>query len=144
ATDWLHGAGPERAGALRDATAGTLDLVPLVASLLDEAGSAAGRGRGAARFHFALAKGLVAAACRAATAAGTRDVALGGGCFFNRLLTTEIERGLAAAGLHSFRPATASVGDAGLALGQAWAAGLRLRTASGRAAAPQPALAEET
>lgn len=148
ATAWLHDAGPARAQALREATPGTLDFVPFVASLLGEGGGGVARrdhdaGLDAARFHFALAQGLVTAAAAAAAAAGTRDVALGGGCFFNRLLTGEIERGLVAAGLHPWRPRSVSVGDAGLALGQAWAAGLRLRMANEPPAALQPALAEE-
>ncbi|MBL8343925.1 MAG: carbamoyltransferase HypF [Rubrivivax sp.] len=143
ASAWMQSIGPARAAALRDATPGTLDLVPLVASLLAEAGSADDRGRGAARFHLALAGGLVAAVASAAAAAGTRDVALGGGCFFNRLLSGEIERGLLARGLRPFRPGRVSVGDAGLALGQAWAAGLRLRATHERTTAPEPAHAEE-
>jgi len=167
AAAWLGQGGPARLRALRDTTPGTLDLVPLVASLLDVVGDvsdamgdvardgtgdgegaratiAASRGHGAARFHVALAQGLVAAAARAAAEAGTREVALGGGCFFNRLLGSEIEDGLAAAGLRPWRPRTASVGDAGLALGQAWAAALRLRAPDPSPATPEPALAEET
>lgn len=141
ATAWLREAGPDGAQALRETTPGTLDLVSLVVPLLDEAGTDGGHG--AARFHVALAKGLVAAAARAAAEAGTRDVALGGGCFFNRLLADEIEDGLAAAGLRPWRPRTTGVGDAGLALGQAWAAALRLRASDPSPATPEPALAEE-
>jgi len=112
ATDWLarHPA-PSLAAA-------SLELLPLFEDLLAETDP----GRGAARFHLALAQGLVAAAVRAAGAAGARAVALGGGCFFNRLLASHIEAGLRAAGLQVLRPQGVSCGDAGLALGQAWAA----------------------
>jgi hydrogenase maturation protein HypF len=96
----------------------TLDLLPLVAGLADESDA----GRGAARFHLALAQGLVQAALQAARDNGARVVALGGGCFFNRLLSREVTAGLQAAGLAVLRPQQASCGDAGLALGQAWVA----------------------
>ena len=79
-------------------------------------------GRGAARFHLALAQGLVQAAVQAAHDAGAAHVALVGGCFHNRLLSREIAAGLHAAGLQPLRPDPVDPGDAGLALGQAWAA----------------------
>lgn len=96
----------------------TLDLLPLVAGLADETDA----GRGAARFHLALAQGLVQAAAQAARHSGARVVALGGGCFFNRLLSREVTSGLQAAGLAVLRPQHSSCGDASLALGQAWIA----------------------
>ena len=49
-------------------------------------------------------------------------VAVGGGCFFNRILSAAIEQRLRAAGLRVWRPDSLSVGDASLALGQAWVA----------------------
>lgn len=109
----------------------TLDLWPLLAELLDEPNA----GRGAARFHGVLAQGLVAAGAAACAEAGTRQVALGGGCFVNRLLSQRVAAGLAAHGLAALRPHTVGCGDAGLALGQAWAAALQL-TAPG--ATPPP------
>jgi hydrogenase maturation protein HypF len=74
----------------------------------------------------------VAEARRAAARAGSRLVALGGGCFFNRLLSARVQAGLDRAGLQLRRPRAVSCGDAGLALGQAWAAALQV-------AAPAPA-----
>lgn len=90
----------------------TLDLHPLVGTLFDEADT----GRGAALFHGALAAGLV----DAAHGAGARRLALGGGCFHNRLLSRLITDAAAAAGITTYRPLAADCGDAGLALGQAW------------------------
>lgn len=101
----------------------SLALDALCAELADEPDA----GRGAARFHLALAQGLVQAAVAAAQAAGATQVALVGGCFFNRLLSREVAAGLQAAGLQPLRPDPVDPGDAGLALGQAWAAALALQ-----------------
>ena len=57
-----------------------------------------------------------------------RDVALGGGCFFNRILTQRIVSRLESAGLNVLRAKTLSCGDAGLALGQAWVAARSVAT----------------
>jgi hydrogenase maturation protein HypF len=99
----------------------TLDLLPLVGELFD-----AKPGVGAARFHQAMAAGFVAAAVRAAAAAETDRVALGGGCFFNRVLSDAIKAGLGHAGLRVHCAQAVGVSDAGLALGQAWAAALQV------------------
>jgi hydrogenase maturation protein HypF len=127
----------------------TLDLRALVTSLLDEPEP----GRGAARFHVELTRGLVAAV-QAATPTRPADVVLGGGCFFNRLLSRLVEEGLVAAGHRVWRPRSVGVGDAGLALGQAWVAALCVaegnpagaaaaeradERSQGRATAPAPA-----
>jgi len=100
----------------------SLDLLPLVGALFDETDT----GRGAARFHGALVAGLVAAAAEAANHHGSHQVLLGGGCFFNRLLSHGVEDGLQARGLAVRRPQQLPCGDAGLALGQAWAAALQI------------------
>lgn len=102
----------------------SLDLLPHVAALADETDA----GRGAAVFHLVLAQGLVQAALQAADSAGARSVALGGGCFFNRLLSREVTAGLQAAGVSVLRPQHGGCGDAGLALGQAWVAAQLVRT----------------
>ncbi|MBK1615133.1 hydrogenase maturation protein HypF [Rubrivivax gelatinosus] len=106
--------------------AGLVDLRPVAARLVElgERGEAA---RGAALFHRALADGLVAAAAAACRDAGIRRVVLGGGCFFNRVLSARIEAGLAAHDLEPLRPAAlADCGDAGLARGQCRVAERRL------------------
>ncbi|MDO9284606.1 MAG: carbamoyltransferase HypF [Aquabacterium sp.] len=113
----------------------SLDLLPLVGALFDEPDA----GRGAAIFHGALIDGLVAAAAEAARRHGSRRVLLGGGCFFNRLLGRGVAEGLGARGLAVLRPQQLSCGDAGLALGQAWAAALQWAdTADATAARRQP------
>lgn len=100
---------------------GPLDALPAaVGVLFDE--PAARRGEAAARFHARLADALAGAAIAAARAQGARLVALGGGCFFNRVLSQRLEATLRDAGLRVLRPGAAGCGDAGLALGQAWIA----------------------
>jgi hydrogenase maturation protein HypF len=137
ATAWLeHNSAPAL-------PAPSLDLWPLLIQLLDEPDA----GRGAARFHLALADGLVAAAAEAAAhQPAPATVVLGGGCFFNRLLSQRVSAGLQARGLAVHRPTSVGCGDAGLALGQAWAAALQITdptTVEGRRAerraAPKPA-----
>lgn len=95
-----------------------LDLRPLVARCLD-CGDA---GEAAAMFHVGLADGLARASMGAASRAGADAVALGGGCFYNRLLTRRIIAALEGAGLQVQQPRGHGPGDAGLALGQAWIA----------------------
>jgi hydrogenase maturation protein HypF len=95
-----------------------LDLRPLVARCLDSADA----GKAAATFHLGLADGLARACVGAAARAGTRIVVLGGGCFYNRLLTRRLVAALEAAGLQALLPQGPGPGDAGLALGQAWIA----------------------
>jgi hydrogenase maturation protein HypF len=108
-------------GLTPETSAPSLDLLPVLEDLLAETDA----GRGAARFHLALAQGLVHAAAAAAARCGATRVALGGGCFHNRLLLQQVTQGLQAAGLQVLRPPAAGVGDAGLALGQAWVAALQ-------------------
>lgn len=90
----------------------TLDLHALVGALFDETDA----GRGAARFHGALAAALV----HAASQAGATRLVLAGGCWHNRLLSRLVEEGCAARGITPWRPRAVDCGDAGLALGQAW------------------------
>lgn len=92
----------------------TLNLHWLVATLFEETDT----GRGAARFHGALAGALVDAAQRS----GAKDLVLAGGCFHNRLLSRLVAEGCGAAGIPTWRPKATDCGDAGLALGQAWLA----------------------
>jgi hydrogenase maturation protein HypF len=76
----------------------------------------------AALFHVALADALARAAVQAAQAHHIHTIALGGGCFFNRILRTRLADALKQAGLTVHLPQHSAYGDAGLALGQAWVA----------------------
>lgn len=103
---------------------GVLDLLPVLAELLDAGanGDAQCVSRGAAVFHVALAEAMVEWAAREASRHGVRAVALGGGCFLNKVMTERVTAGLAARELRVLLPRAVSCGDAGLALGQAWCA----------------------
>lgn len=105
----------------------SLDLRPVVGALFDiDRADVAQVARGAAAFHASLANGLAHVAIQAAQERGCRDVALGGGCFFNRILRERLTAALQRAGLAVHRPDAAGCGDAGLALGQAWVAACTL------------------
>lgn len=82
------------------------------------------QGLGAALFHEALAQlsADAAAAHYGQTPAPPRPVLASGGCFLNHLLTHRLRHYLACHGLQLQLPTQLSCGDAGLALGQAWAA----------------------
>lgn len=101
---------------------GVLDLLPVLQELLDAGanGDVQRVSHGAAVFHVALAEALVEWAAREAVKHGIGAVALGGGCFMNRIMTERVTTGLAARGLRVMLPCEVSCGDAGLALGQAW------------------------
>jgi hydrogenase maturation protein HypF len=103
---------------------GVLDLRPLIAELLAWAPQDAPRA--AAWFHRQLAAALADWAARAAHEHGSKTICLSGGCFFNKLLSSDVERLLSSHGLRVTRPETHSCGDNGLALGQAWVAAQQL------------------
>ncbi|MDG4582845.1 MAG: Sua5/YciO/YrdC/YwlC family protein, partial [Candidatus Competibacter sp.] len=117
-----HRHGPERPLAegflLRDD--GVLDLLPLLAVL------AYGMepGRGAARFHATLTLALSEWLRWARDRTGLEQVALGGGCFLNRLLGEQLRTRLEAAGWRVLTARQAPPNDGGLSLGQAWVATL--------------------
>ncbi len=110
-----------------------LDLQPLFAHLMANDSDAP---RASAVFHVNLAAGLARWATAAARRHAVGTVALGGGCFMNRVLTQRLATHLEAAGLRVLRTRTVSCGDAGLALGQAWAAADHLRRAGPRGLPP--------
>ena len=95
-----------------------LDLVEMA----EEFGDCGFQAEGAALFHIALAQALAHAAIAAAKTRQVSGVALGGGCFANQLLRQHLAQLVSDAGLEVLTPADMNVGDAGLALGQAWVA----------------------
>ena len=95
-----------------------LDLRPLFSLLLDIPDPA----RGAAAFHATLAAGLAEWAERAARAHGIDRVALGGGCFLNRVLSRTVRERLELRGIEVLEACLAPPNDGGVALGQAWVA----------------------
>jgi len=115
---------------------GALDLLPLLSTLfaLADSGDPQAVARGAALFHLTLVRALAEWAEQAARAHGVRTVALGGGCFFNRILRERLSAALTQRGLRVCLPRTASCGDSGLALGQAWVARQQIAAVQARAA----------
>lgn len=83
----------------------------------------------AAGFHLALGDALAAWAARAARSRHVTTVCLGGGCFFNRILRERVTAQLQTEGLSVKLPSLGHLGDAGLALGQAWVAAMQITTA---------------
>ena len=100
---------------------------PLVRAAVDEIARGCRAGEVAARFHRRLAEVLVSSAASIARSASLRRVALGGGCFQNRILLSKVADGLRARGLEVLLPGEVPVNDGGLALGQAAVAADYLR-----------------
>jgi hydrogenase maturation protein HypF len=109
---------------------GEIDMRPLLASNLiaTDRRHPAAVDEAAARFHLTLCDALCAHTVAQAHLHQVREVALGGGCFFNRILTQRIVTQLDAADLTVLQTKNLSCGDAGLALGQAWVASHGLAT----------------
>jgi hydrogenase maturation protein HypF len=116
-----HGPLPPVAGGWSLAADGSLDLLPLLAAIA-ECGECGDGGRGAALFHATLAAALAEWARAAAEREKIDTVALGGGCLLNHLLSGELRRRLAAAGLRVLEARAVPPNDGGLSLGQAWVA----------------------
>ena len=95
-----------------------LDLLPLLASLVDENQP----GRGAALFHATVVAALEDWVARLARETGLYSVVLSGGCFQNRLLSAGLTHRLASRGFTVLRPRQAPPNDGGISLGQAWVA----------------------
>ena len=102
----------------------SLNLFPLFTRLLELASplQPGAIAYGAALFHLVLAASLLEWLSNAARRHNVQIIALGGGCFLNRLLTTRLQHGLEQRGFTVLLPKTVSCGDSGIALGQAWVA----------------------
>lgn len=114
---------PPLAGAVIHAD-GRIDLRSVLGQLFDAPDAdVAGAG-----FHLALADALALALITTARARRVRVAALGGGCFFNRILRERTVRRLVDAGLTVYLPGPPGCGDAGLAIGQAWVVAQHIAT----------------
>jgi hydrogenase maturation protein HypF len=121
---------------------GVIDLRPLLLERLlhvDTANPAA-VDQAALCFHLTLSTALCQHTIALANQHQISDVALGGGCFFNRILKESILSQLEQAGLTVLQAQYLSCGDAGLALGQAWVAANHLQRAGLSASQPEPSL----
>ncbi len=98
---------------------GVVGLLPLLGQL---AAPGLNPVEGAELFHGTFAAAMVDLVTRAARAHGLSAVALCGGCFLNRVLTTEVRAGLLAAGIQPLIARAVPPNDGGLSLGQAWIA----------------------
>lgn len=99
-------------------TDGRLDLTPLLRRLADGMAPP----DGADLFHGTLIAAFSDWAAWAAEQTGARHVALGGGCFLNKVLTGGLLASLPKRGLIPLTARRLSPGDAGLSFGQAWVA----------------------
>ena len=105
---------------------GRLDLLPLMEYLADA--GVEQRAQAAADFHRTLARGLAEMTRQAADRIGYEGpLALSGGCIANRLLTRALRFDLIERGFDVLIPNTVPPGDAGIAFGQAWLAGLAVK-----------------
>jgi hydrogenase maturation protein HypF len=95
---------------------GVLDWEPLLRALVRDRRCGVALPEMARGFHEALASGAVTVA----TSVGLPRVVLTGGCFQNAVLSTAVERRLAAAGFVVYAHAAIPPNDGGLAAGQAW------------------------
>lgn len=97
----------------RDATA-RLDWVPMINAMLADLRQRVSVADISAKFHHALAEGILAVA----KAHGTLRVALSGGCFQNRYLTERTVTRLREEGFLPYWHQRVPTGDGGIALGQ--------------------------
>lgn len=97
---------------------GVLDFSPL----LDRLAACRDAVQGANLFHGSLAAAFAQWCAWAAEETGCRTITLGGGCFFNKVLTGLLVPALEERRLRPLTALKASPGDPGLSVGQAWIA----------------------
>ncbi|MEU6255785.1 carbamoyltransferase HypF [Streptomyces sp. NPDC047043] len=102
------------------------DSAPTLADLLERQLDGEPVARLAAAFHLTLAIVTAELVARAVDEGAPRTVCLGGGCFVNRLLLTEVKRRLRAQGMRVLVGGQVPVGDGGISYGQAAVAAARL------------------
>ncbi|WP_329272247.1 carbamoyltransferase HypF [Streptomyces pseudovenezuelae] len=102
------------------------DPTPTITDLLERRLDGEPVARLAAAFHLTLAIVTAELVARAVAEGAPRTVCLGGGCFVNRRLLTEVKRRLHAQGLRVLVGGQVPVGDGGISYGQAAVAAARL------------------
>ncbi|MFJ9007792.1 carbamoyltransferase HypF [Streptomyces canus] len=102
------------------------DSAPTLADLLARRLGGEPVARLAAAFHLTLAIVTADLVARAVAEGAPRTVCLGGGCFVNRRLLTEVRRRLRSQGLRVLAGGQVPVGDGGISYGQAAVAAARL------------------
>jgi len=98
---------------------GVLDMIPLLGQLVDVEPA-----DGADLFHGTLIEAMTEWVAWAAEDTGVRQVAFGGGCFFNKVLMSGLAANLTERKIDVLTPMRLSVGDPAISLGQAWVAAL--------------------
>ncbi len=96
-----------------------IDQRPVLESVLADVADSIPPGVIAARFHRAVIHCIVETGKVAASRAGTRDVALGGGVFMNRIILGGAARELTAAGLNPLTHVSLPMNDGAVSFGQA-------------------------
>lgn len=109
---------------LRDGDPFVLDWGPLVAAIVEDLAEGVGSSVVSARFHAALAAGIVAVARRVECP----RVALSGGCFQNRRLVESTAAALEAAGFQVLLNDRVPPNDGGISLGQVAVAAARFES----------------
>ena len=103
----------------------TLSWRPLWLALLDDLSTGVAKKTIAARFHHGLIAAVADLATELATQHGLRQVALGGGCFQNRLLLEGVIAAMEKGSLQVLAPELLPANDGGLCFGQAAVAAAR-------------------
>jgi hydrogenase maturation protein HypF len=96
-----------------------IDLRPLAAKLVQDLTTGTSVGVVSAKFHNTVAAFLAASALRAREQTRLNVVALSGGCFANRVLSSRLTERLMAEGFEVLAHRDVPCSDAGVALGQA-------------------------
>ena len=102
---------------------GQLDLLPLLALLIDERDA----GYGAAVFHATLIAALTNWVTQAAQHSGIEIIACGGGCFFNKLLSAGLCERFEGTDMRMLMPNLVLPGDTAISLGQVWVAAQQVK-----------------
>jgi hydrogenase maturation protein HypF len=104
-----------------------IDIKPIIAGVVEDIVRGLPAYVISIKFHLSLAEGFAALCDDIANAHHIDSVALGGGCFQNRLLLECMAEALSGKNLEVFIPRLAPVNDGGIALGQAVIAAARVR-----------------